>query len=196
MTSAEIQKIYQEFKVPANIIAHMRVVSEVASKIAKKLISNNVKIDQETIVNAALLHDTLRIVDIKEERLYTLAKNPDELKLWLHLKEKYKEIGHEKAMAEVLRNRGEEKLAQLIGKHGFFEVHKLQTLEEKIVYYADKRVDHDKIVDLKKRFDEGKKRNALPGDDQAFIKETEQKVFALEKELSNLLLEDLNTFIT
>ena len=40
------------------------------------------------------------------------------------------------------------------------EKEKPDTWEEKLLYYADKRVMHDKIVPLKERLAEGHKRNA------------------------------------
>ena len=97
-------------------------------------------------------------------------------------------------MAQILRKKGEHKLANLIAKHGFFSIWKLKTIEEKILYYADKRVDRDKIVSLKKRFSEGKKRNMSPNDDLEFVKKTEEKVFALEREFVQISGETIDQF--
>ncbi|MBI5753907.1 HD domain-containing protein, partial [Candidatus Peregrinibacteria bacterium] len=180
MTSKEILKIYQEFHVPKHIIRHMKMVAFVCKKIIKKLTEKNIKIDGKNVINAALLHDVIRYVDFK-----TLSQ--EDPALWQKLRRKYHKIGHEKGMAEILRKRGEKKLANLIAKHGFFPVWNLKTLEEKILYYADKRVDKDKIVDLKTRFIEGKKRNASPQDDAELVAATEKKVETLEQELQTLL---------
>lgn len=180
MNKKEIQKIYREFQVPKHIIAHMRVVAKVAKKLAKKIKQKGKKIDEEFIENAALLHDVLRYVDFKNIK----KEDPD---CWKILWEKYHKIGHEKAMAKILLKRGENKLAKLIVKHGFFSIWKLKTFEEKILYYADKRVDHDKIVSLHVRFEEGKKRNTSPKDNPKLIIATEKKVFELEQELVEIL---------
>ena len=48
-------------------------------------------------------------------------------------------------------------IANLVKKHDFFAIDNLNTWEEKIMYYADKRVDGDNVVSLKKRFKEGNK---------------------------------------
>jgi putative nucleotidyltransferase with HDIG domain len=180
MNKKEIQKIYREFQVPKHIIAHMKVVAKVAKKLAKKIKKNGKKIDEELVENAALLHDVVRYVDFKNIK----KEDPD---CWENFWKKYHKIGHEKAMAKILQKRGENKLAKLISKHGFLSVWKLKTLEEKILYYADKRVDRDKIVSLKVRFEEGKKRNSSPKDDPQLIIDTEKKVFELEQELAQIL---------
>lgn len=186
MNKNQIRKIYKEFHVPHHIIAHMRTVACICKILCEKFIAKNIKIDKETVISAALLHDTLRVVDFEKI-------NPD-LKCWGKLWKKYHKIGHEKAMARILRKRGENKMAKLIARHGFFSIWKLKTWEEKILYYADKRVDHDKIVSLEKRFAEGKKRNMLPADNPKFIADTETKVKNLEKDLVKILGESINNF--
>lgn len=158
MTKKDILKIYSEFCVPKHIIAHMRQVAYVCEFLASGMIKKGFEIDIGTIESAALLHDVLRTTD------------------W-----------HEKAMARVMRQKGEHKIANLIAKHGFFSIWKLKTWEEKILYYADKRVDHDKIVSLKKRFEEGRKRNFTPKDDMKLVGKTEKEVEKLEKEFAEIL---------
>lgn len=179
MNKNQIQKIYKEFHVPRHIIAHMRAVAYICKILCEKFTAKNIKIDKETVISAALLHDTLRVVDFEKI-------NPE----W----KKYHKIGHEKAMAKILRKRGENKMAKLIAKHGFFSISRLKTWEEKILYYADKRVDHDKIVSLEKRFAEGKKRNMLPTDNPKFIAATETKVKNLEKNFVKILGESIDDF--
>lgn len=186
MNKAQIHKIYQEFQVPKHITAHMQGVAHVAKTITVKLKKLGVKINQQNIINAALLHDVVRYVDFN-------LKESDSA-LWHKIKAKYHKVGHEKAMAKILEKRGEKELANLIAKHGFFSVWELKTLDEKILYYADKRVDKDKIVSLKIRLKEGKKRNMSTDDDAKYVKATEKKIFALEHELIALLGESINQF--
>lgn len=186
MNKAQIHKIYQEFQVPKHIIAHMQGVAHVAKVISEKLKKLGTKVNQENIVTAALLHDVVRYVDFN-------LKESDPA-LWRKLHAKYHKIGHEKAMAKILEKRKEKKLAGLIAKHGFFSVWELKTLDEKILYYADKRVDKDKIVSLKIRLKEGKKRNMSADDDAKYVKATEKKIFALERELIALLGERIDQF--
>src|SRR3989338_9240105 len=162
MTKPEIKKIYREFCVPRHIIKHMEMVAYVCRILADKLIKKGKKIDKKVLVEAALLHDVLKISH-----------------------EKYGKLGHEKEAEKVLKESGKVLLGKIVGKHGFSSINKLKTWEEKILYYADKRVHDKKIVSLKKRFEEGDKRYGKKTDKRsAGIK---KKIFTLEKELESIL---------
>ena len=69
---------------------------------------------------------------------------------------------HEDAAYEVLKEKYPV-LALTIKRHKYAAILDEQegprTWEEKIVYYADKRVMHDKVVSLGQRLEEGHKRN-------------------------------------
>jgi 5'-deoxynucleotidase YfbR-like HD superfamily hydrolase len=140
----------------------MEMVAKVCGILADKLIEKGKKINKKVLIEAALLHDVLKISH-----------------------EKYGKLGHEKTIEKVLKERGETLVAKIIGKHGFLSVNKLKTLEEKILYYADKRVHDEKIVSLKKRFEEGDKRYGKSEDKRSA--EIKKKIFALEKELESIL---------
>lgn len=190
----EIEKIYKHFFVPNHLIRHMRKVAKVSTTLAKMAEKKSLKLQKNLIVQAALLHDVFRCVDIKNFHPENFNKNPKPAakKCWLDLRKKYCKIGHEKGMADYLNKEGYPEIANLIAKHGFFEVHKLKTLEEKILYYADKRVEKDKLVSLEKRISEGKKRNIKPDDNRTRVKKTEEAVMKLEKELSKILGQDID----
>ena len=68
------------------------------------------------------------------------------------------------------------------------------TWEEKLVYYADKRVMHDKVVPLGQRLDEAharyRKRRPRAARPQLDIDEIDRLIFELEKEIFDML--DLN----
>lgn len=189
MNKSQIQKIYKKFHTPKNIIKHMEKVAELCGILADEFEKKGIKIDKDILISSALLHDALRVCDIRNYKPFDLKKNATkkDLQTWENLRQKYKKIGHEKATAEILKEMGEKKIAKLILKHDFYMIDKLKTWEEKILYYADKRVDHDKIVSLKKRFKEGKKRNNGPGDDFGFIEKIENKIITLEKEMAEVL---------
>lgn len=150
----KIEDIYKELGVPQNIIEHMKVVAVLCKKIADMLIARGEKIDKKLLIKAALLHDCLKIHD-----------------------------NHEEKMAEFLKKKGQPKLANLIAKHGFFSIDELKTLEEKILYYADKRVEKNKIVSLAERFKEGRKKYNYKKEEEKYILEIENKINALEKTL-------------
>lgn len=174
MTQKDIQNLYREFQVPEHIVKHMEAVAKFAGKITDALALKGIKINKKDLICAAKIHDTLKVCDFKVI--------PKENKFWQDLKTKYGKIGHEKALAKVLKSRGEFFIANLVSKHGFLSVDQLKTWEEKILYYADKRVKEDKVVSLNTRFNKGKKRNF----------NTEQKIKALEKELIKILGKAVN----
>lgn len=158
MSVKKILSLYKKYAVPEHIIKHMAKVAEYSLNLCEKFEKKGIKIDKSAVVKAALLHDILRLSN-----------------------------DHEKAMAEVLSKMGFKKIANLVLKHDFYKVGELKTWEEKILYYSDKRVEEDGIVELKERFKKGKARNSKPTDDLKKIKETERKVVALEKEINSAL---------
>lgn len=184
MTQKDIKNLYREFQVPKHIIKHMEAVAKLAGRIADALIAKGIKINKKDLIHAAKIHDILRVCDFKVI--------PKQNKFWQQLKIKYGKIGHEKALARILKSRGEKSIANLVLKHGFFSVDQLQTWEEKVLYYADKRVEQTKVVSLKERLRQGKKRNISQQDNLLKIKATERKIKALEKELIKILGKTIN----
>ncbi|MBT3865092.1 HDIG domain-containing protein [Candidatus Peregrinibacteria bacterium] len=188
-TPEEIVALYKKYHTPRNVIKHMVKVAKYAKKLTKKLSKKGHKINKKLVEEAALLHDLVRVCDFRELSLKKLKQTvtSEDLKQWLHLREKYKTIGHVKAAAQILNKLGRRKLASLIKKHDFFEVDNLKTWEEKILYYADKRVDGYRMVSLKRRFKKGKKRNLRPGESLRKLQAIEKKVFKLEQEIKQAL---------
>ncbi|MBD3330611.1 HD domain-containing protein [Candidatus Peregrinibacteria bacterium] len=157
MKKTQIEKIYKENAVPANIIRHMQKVSEVAELLIKKFKEAGVSLNEELIITACLVHDVMR------------------------LKEDNKSVNHALLMGAYLSRTGEDELAALVTKHHFEHIDDLENWEEKIVYYSDKRVAHDRIVSLKERFTEIGERIAYRNP------ELEKKVFELEQEIKNVI---------
>lgn len=164
MNSQQIQQLWNEFNVPENIRLHMKKVAQLCSKIAEALKSRGVKVNKENLINAALIHDTLRAADLK--------------------------VGHSEAICKILEEKGRQDLSNIIGTHDFLKIDQLKSWEQKILYYADKRVEKDKTVTLKKRFEIGKIRNFDPKVDSKKVTDTEQKVYQLEQEFIQIVGED------
>lgn len=175
----------------------MFAVSEIALKIARKFKAKGFNINLKDIEHAALLHDAMRVCDFRDFNPHAFGQkiSTKTLKIWEELRKNYQKIGHAKAMAKHLIEIGEHKLANLVEKHDFFEIDRLKDLEEKIIYYADKRVDNDKTVDLKTRIKEGDKRNKTKDEDSQQKKTTIKKLFLLEKELVKELEEKLKDLL-
>lgn len=186
MTDIEVQNLIKEFRVPLHIQKHCEAVADFAVELAKRLIDVGEKIDIQALKHAALLHDLLRIVDFRHFNAGKFLDpfHPEDLAFWETLRKKYAGVRHEEAAAKILEDRGEPVIAEIIRKHRFIQVEKgFNTWEEKILYYADKRAKHDKIVPLRERLEDGRKRN-MP--EKATTKESDEldeKVFELEREI-------------
>ncbi len=189
MKKEEVLKLYEEFRVPAHVIGHMQQVSTVCEVLADNLIRNEISVRKKPLLDAALVHDVLRVCDFLEfkPKSFPQEVTQEDISKWKEIRKKYGKIGHIKAMAQILTERGEDEIAMLVTKHGFFEIDNLNTWEERIMYYADKRVDGEKIVSLDKRFSEGRKRNMQDDDIDELLLETEIKVKTLEEEFIQAL---------
>ena len=124
--------------VPDNVIRHSIVVSRVAARICGALQKEGVKVDSVLVDRACILHDIAKI------------------------SAKQKGVGHEQLGHEILKKHGYDEVARIVLKHALHYIldkkNAPKTIEEKIVYYADKRVMHHKIVELKVRIDDLKLR--------------------------------------
>lgn len=189
MNKTEINRIYQKYNVPLHVRAHMRAVAKVASFICKKLKEKNYKIKSHAVLHAALLHDVLRVCDFRklDTSHFRQKITATDLRQWRELNRKYGKIGHVTAMKNILIRMNEPYLALLVEKHDFFKIDELNSVEEKIIFYADKRAEGDKIVDLKTRFREGTKRNAVKGENFKRRRDIEQKILKLEKEFEKII---------
>lgn len=113
----------------ANIRAHSLMVGRVAGLIGTSLIQAGFDLSLELIVSGALLHDIAK----------TQALGANELR--------HDELGRAICLAH-----GFDELAEIVGQHVMLQDGLPDRCAEKeIVYYADKRVLHDLVVDLDAR---------------------------------------------
>jgi len=181
-----------EYHVPPHIVNHSKAVAKLAVFLAQRLNENGAAVDVTLLEGACLLHDLLRVLDFKESDFNLFEQNlPQQEKAkWQRLRSKYKSITHEDAAYDILREQYPV-LALAIKRHRYMalpdENEKPDTWEEKLLYYADKRVMHDTIVPLKERLAEGHKRNVLSHGSEAKSKINIAKVdpltYEMEKEI-------------
>ncbi|MEK6984447.1 MAG: HD domain-containing protein [Nanoarchaeota archaeon] len=158
-TKEECLKILKDNNIPDNIIAHSKAVCEISMKIADLLEKRGVHVSRDLVMAAALLHD------IK--------------KLGLN--------DHIIEGCEFIRFLGFPEVASVIKKHGLYHLEKNEfkpeTWEEKIVFYADKRVKHDVIVSVDERFEYIKKRYKKDDveSELMFTKKIEKEILGDEK---------------
>jgi len=191
-TRKECQAIIEGHHVPPHIVKHSLAVAKLAVFLAQKLKEKGITIDVNLVDKACLLHDIVRICDFKEldfNRFEQPVTAEDKAE-WQQLRAKYEGIPHEYAAYDILKEKYPA-LALTIKKHRYIAVldeeEKPNTWEEKLVYYADKRVMHDNIVTLKERLTEAHKRNVFFYDTEAqskiIIAKVDPLIYRLEKEI-------------
>jgi HD superfamily phosphohydrolase YqeK len=188
----ECLAILAEYHVPPHIVNHSKAVAKLAVFLAQRLNENGEAVDVTLLNGACLLHDLLRVHDFKESDFNRFEQTlPEEEKpKWRRLRAKYKANSHEDAAYDILKEQYPA-LALTIKRHRYMamldEKEKPDTWEEKLLYYADKRVMHDKIVPLKERLAEGHKRNVFSHGSEAKSKINTAKVdpliYEMEKEI-------------
>jgi HD superfamily phosphodiesterase len=172
-----------EFCTPVHVRRHIEKVTSVAHNLAKQLFQKGVFLDTELVKNAALCHDLVRYVDFPgfdDLSHYEEEIGSEKLTLWQQVHQKYSKLHHGDAIADILRKRGYDITADVAASHMTPEIFRKKPFswEEKIVYYADKRVLHDTIVPLDYRFEDGRKRYGHnPNSD------LEARVFSLQEEI-------------
>ena len=132
-TKEQCLKILQDNNVPDNIIAHSKAVCDFAMKVVGLLEKKGINVNRGLIAAGALLHDIKKL-----------------------------SANHVIGGYELVKSLGFPEVATIIKKHGLYyledEEFIPQTWEEKIVFYADKRVKDDKIVSIGERFEYIKQR--------------------------------------
>jgi len=207
-TRGDCFELLKQHRVPEHIIKHSIVAAKLAVFLAEKLEEKGISVDVEIVDRACLLHDIARPCDFGEPG-YNSSKQAvteqDNAK-WQQLKVKYQGLCHEDIAYELLRKKYPE-LATTVKKHRYVailnEKEKPTTWEEKLVYYADKRIMHDRIVPLKERLEEAHKRNihlhARQTQSDINISKVDQLIFKLEEEIFSKIdlnpLEVTNEFI-
>jgi uncharacterized protein len=191
-SSQECFAILAEHHVPPHIVNHSKAVAKLAVFLARRLNENGTAVNTTLLETACLLHDLLRVHDFKEADYNRFEQNlPEEQQAkWQKLRSKYKAISHEDAAYDILKEQYPA-VALTIKRHRYMalldESEKPQSWEEKLLYYADKRVMHETIVPLKDRLAEGHKRNIFQHGSAAQSKINTSKVdpliFQMEKEI-------------
>ncbi|MFA5829727.1 MAG: HD domain-containing protein [Candidatus Gracilibacteria bacterium] len=203
MTEAKLAEIIKEYRVPFHILKHMKKVAAVALFLGKKLKDEGAEIDLIFLRQAALLHDFVKIADFPKINLDYFEEKPsaEDLKVWQNIIDQWHSIKHCYAAFEILKAKNEIALGTIIKKHRFISLidpvadERPNTLEEKILYYADKRVRHDQIVTITERLEDGQKRYFTDGNIPKTDALVEKSLFLLEKDLlekAKLKTSDIN----
>lgn len=127
---AECLRLMEEYQMLPNIRAHSLVVARIAELLALALRRRGDKIDLELTVAAALMHDIGKSFCLDNDRNHATLGRDICLRHDLH------------------------ELAPLVAQHVVLEAASFPATPlsaKELVYYADKRVNHDQIVSLDER---------------------------------------------
>ena len=156
----ECLAILKSYALPENAIQHMLLVNRIAMFLGRELSDKGIALDLEAIRAASLLHDL--------DKMQTLKMG-----------------NHGLESAKVLSKLGYPSLGRIISKHTPASVGELNTWEEKIVNYADKRAGDTGVVSLEERFAYFKRKYGIKEDDAQ--KEIERRYHMLEQEIFTLI---------
>ncbi len=162
-TEKECYELLEENSVPENVVRHSEAVKDLALELAGRIRASGSDVNLELVVAGALLHDIDKIETLEEGR--------------------HGEVGWRK-----LRKKGYYGVADIVRKHVLEKIKELAFIEEKLVYYADKRVIGGRVVPLRERLACIRERyGSKSAEAMQRIKKFEPLAYDLEKELVELM---------
>ena len=186
-----IESYFDEWATPEHVIEHCHLVTEVAMKIAQAYMRKGEIINTNLLYTACMMHDVNRVCDFKEMDRDRFEEDVTDEKWekWQACRRQFKGMHHADITSDILKERGFTDTAELVRLHKSINIvnepDSYDTLEKQIIYYADKRVAHNKIVDLGERFRDGLERYGKFDTPKArqLSNEVEKRTFKLEKQL-------------
>ncbi len=118
-----------KYEMLENIKAHSIMVERIASLMARGLQEAGERLSLDLVTAGALMHDIAKTQSLKTKE------------------------NHSAKGSEICLQNSLEELAEIVAEHVVLKDFSKDgpVLEKEIVYYADKRVNHDKIVSLEER---------------------------------------------
>jgi hypothetical protein len=122
--------LLNKYHTPDHIVLHSKVVWKVARVVADGLLRNDHPLDIALLQASCLLHDIAKYPCIVDQ------------KGW-----------HDVIGGEMLKEEGLPEIADIVTQHVRLKDHGQGPIrEEHVLFYADKRVVHDRVVTLQERF--------------------------------------------
>ncbi|MEN6320340.1 MAG: HDIG domain-containing metalloprotein [Syntrophaceae bacterium] len=168
----ECDELMVQHSMRPNIVEHSIQVMNVSLAIADNL-KNSVAVNRELVIAAALLHDITK----------TRSLETDER--------------HDVSGGELLREMGFTSIAEIVEQHVvFLNFNPQGRLEDReIVYYADKRVNHDKVVTVEERVHYLLQRYGTTEEIRGLILQNKNLVLAMESKITSFMRIDINRAI-
>ena len=150
----EIEIWREEMLLPLHIRRHCDAVAACASDLGTILMDRGILLRPLLLRRSAEVHDLLRFLDFRPGGfLGTDCPSEEEQSRWDGVRKLYPRLKHEPACAAFLREKGFPAAAEIVAVHGLtLPVPERRTVEQQILFYADKRVRMDERVTLDERF--------------------------------------------
>lgn len=155
-TRKDIEKWRKDTMLPQHIASHCDAVAAFALQCGEALSRQGIIFRPLLLQRAAELHDLLRFVDFRKgAEPAGIVNDAKSLTVWEEWKNRYTGLRHEAACAAFLREKHFDALATIIEVHGLQLPSPIRTtIEQKLLFYADKRVNVDRVVSLNERFED------------------------------------------
>ena len=152
-----------------NIVSHSLEVTRVALSLSVALNKRGQTIDLALVEAASLLHDLAKTECLKTRE------------------------DHAETAFRMLKALGYCKVAEVVGQHVWLwnEGNPSSVSEEEVVNYADKRVQHDKVVSLNERFNDLKDRYGNDERTRDYWQRLEKRIFDIEDKILLILQVEL-----
>lgn len=153
-SAEDIDRWRREVLLPSHIAAHCDAVASLCQSLAESLIKSGNIVRPLALKKSAEVHDLFRFVDFRANAGPSDFQHTQKEKdTWQPWKERYPGLRHEAVCTAFLREKGYPELAGIVAAHGLrLPPSDQATIEQKLLYYADKRVIVDRIVSLDERF--------------------------------------------
>ena len=163
-TRAECEELMARYSMLPNIVAHSLQVMRVSLAFTDHL-KEGVPVNRDLVAAAALLHD------ITKTRSLTTKER------------------HAASGGVLLRDLGFPRVAEIVEQHVTIQNMDLgETLQElEIVYYADKRVMHDKIVTIDERVHDLIRRYATGEQIRSQIIQNKEQALIIERKIAGFM---------
>ncbi|MEI8230086.1 MAG: tRNA (adenosine(37)-N6)-threonylcarbamoyltransferase complex ATPase subunit type 1 TsaE [Candidatus Peregrinibacteria bacterium] len=143
----------QQFSLSHIIVRHCEAVAKTARALAQSMIARGIIVREQSLFIAASAHDLLRFLDFSKGAGHQEEEvNEERARIWQETQRRYPDLRHEEACARFLESEGYPMVATIMRTHGLtMGTEKRTTIEQQILYYADKRVKLDEVVSLEER---------------------------------------------
>jgi len=159
----EILTWRKDLLLPGHVSEHCDAVAGFAFNCAEKLLAKGIILRPLALKRSAELHDLFRFLDFGlGVNNQNIKPTPDQKKVWSRWKDKHPAHSHESACGVFLRGKNYPEIASIVELHGLnTENPANMTIEQKLLFYSDKRTRFNRIVSLEERFEDFKIRYAV-----------------------------------